>query len=342
MDEAISLLPYDLDDQGNCPHVKDGRGIKVHWRGAKATLTICPACAKDANVVHVLASRIAAKDPTDDFEVEVISDLKCTSNCPDCGVKGAYTLPKDLIKRYLKAEITDSDLLDEHARSRAKAIREQEDEVYLIGDECYGKDRQRFLDALRGSDAEKKAISKFLSANKMCVLSRTDQTANLISDLWPEHRDALLAAVSSPDVVKRVLAERSELTPSQMVVEAARVEGYKEVEAALPSFRKLGPVGSYADHIARIFKTEGKEAALRQIEKTKGGDHKLRSVSFGFLGALGEGQTKAWQFTREEMDYGNYLAPFAKRLLEEKGDDYANALKLILEASGSNEVLEKV
>ena len=55
-------------------------------------------------------------------------------------------LPKDLIKRYLKAEITDSGLLDEHARSRAQAIREQEDEVYMIADVCYGKDRQRFLD----------------------------------------------------------------------------------------------------------------------------------------------------------------------------------------------------
>ena len=46
-----------------------------------------PACAKDDNTVHVLASRIAAKDPTDDFEVEVISDLKCTACCPDCRVK---------------------------------------------------------------------------------------------------------------------------------------------------------------------------------------------------------------------------------------------------------------
>jgi hypothetical protein len=341
VDEAISLLPYDLDDQGGCPHVKDGRGIKVHWKGAKTTLTICPACAKDANTVHVLAGRIAAKDPTDDFEVEVISDLKCSSSCQDCRVKGAYQLPKDLIKRYLKAEITDSVLLDEHAKSKAQAIREKEDEVYLIGDECFGKDSDKFIATLRGSDAEKEALSKLISSQKMCVLSRTDQTANLIADLWPEHQEELLAAVSSADVVKKVLAERSELTPSQMVVEAKRMEGYKGIEATLPQFKKLGPVGSYADRIARIFKTEGKEAALRQIEKTKGADHKLRSVSYGFLSALGEGQTKVWQFTREEADYGEYLAPFAKRLLEEKGDPYANALKLILEASGSNEVLEK-
>ena len=104
----------------------------------------------------------------------------------------------------------------------------------------------------------------------MCVLSRTDQTANLIADLWPEHQEELLAAVSSPDIVKKVLAERSELTPSQMVVEAERMEDYKGHRRRPCPRSKLGPVGSYADRIARIFKTEGKEAALRQIEKDQG------------------------------------------------------------------------
>ena len=341
VDEAISLLPYDLDDEGDCPHGKEGGGIRVRWKGANTSITVCPACAKDINTVHVLASRIAAKDPTDDFEVEVVSDLKCLSDCAGCRIKEAYALDRDLIKRYMRAELTDSGLLDEQAKARAQAIRERGDEVYLIGNSCYGKDRERFLAALRGSDAEKEAVSKLIASRKMSILSRTDQAANLIADLWPEHRDALLAAVASPDVVARVTAERADLTPAQMVVEAKRMEGHKGIDAALPRFKKLGPVGAYADRVARIYKTEGKEAALRQIEKSKGSDHKLRSVSYGFLSALGEGQTKAWQFTREEADYGQYLAPFAQQLLDEKGDDYAHALKLMLEASGSNEVLEK-
>ena len=96
-----------------------------------------------------------------------------------------------------------------------------------------------------------------------------------------------------------------------------------------------------ADRVAHTAKTEGKEAALRQVEKGKGSDHKTRSVSYAFLTALGEGQSRAWQFTREEMDFGSYLAPFAQRLLVEKGEGYAEALSLLLEASGSNEKLKK-
>ena len=281
------------------------------------------------------------RDPTDDFEVEVISDLRCESECPDCRVKEAYSLPRALVARYLKAELNDASMVEEHARSRAATVRERQDEVYMIGEACYGRDRERFLVTLRGSDIEKKAIAALASQRKMCLLSRTDQAANLISDLWPEHKEALLAAVASPDIVKRVLAERSELTPSQAVAEAGRMESYRGIESTLPSFAKLGPVGSYADRIARTAKTEGKEAALRQIEKSKGSDHRLRSVAFGFISALGEGQTKGWQFTREEMDYGTYLAPFARRLIDVQGDEYAEAMKLLLEASGSNERAER-
>lgn len=341
VDEAISLLPYDLDDEGDCPHVKDGRGIKIRWKGADTTIRVCPSCSGDINTVHVLAGRIAAKDPTDDFEVEVISDLRCESECQGCRVKEAYLVPKDLVGRYLGAELNDAALLEEHAKARAAAVREKQDEVYMIAGTCYGQDKERFLAALRGSEVEKKAVSSLISSRKMCVLSRTDQAANLISDLWPEHREELLAAVASPDIVKRVLAERSELTPSQMVVEAGRMESYKAIEGALPEFSKLGPVGAYADRIARTTKTEGKEAALRQIEKSKGADHRLRSVAFAFISALGEGQTKGWQFTREEMDFGTYLAPFAQRLIDDQGDDYAEGLKLLLEASGSNEQVQR-
>jgi hypothetical protein len=340
VDEVLSLLPYDIDDSGCCPHGRDAPGLKVRWKGAGTELSICPACAGEVNTVHVLASRVAARDPTDDFEVEVLTDLKCTSDCPDCRVKDASRLPKDLLKRYLKGEMGDAVLLKEEDKARTEAVKDLGQEVYMIGGQCFGSDRKKFLETLRGSDAEKEAISKLISSNRMSVLSRTDQAANLISDLWAEHKDELLAAVASPEVVKKVLAERSELTPAQTVVEAKREEGYKAIEAALPSFGKLGPVGLYADRLGRTFKTEGKEAALRQVEKTKGSDHKLRSVSFAFISALGEGQTKSWQFTREEMDFGAYLAPFAKRVLDESGDAYADALKVLLEASGSNEKLE--
>lgn len=341
VDEAISLLPYDLDDAGDCPHVKDGRGIRVHWKGAGTIIRVCPTCSGEANTVHVLAGRIAAEDPTDDFEIEVISDLKCEGECPGCRVKGAYALSRDLVARYLKAELSDVSLVEAHTKARTAAVREKQDEVYMIGGTCYGRDRERFLAALRGSEIEKKAISALIAQKKMCVLSRTDQAANLISDLWSEHRDALLAAVASPDIVRRVISERSELTPAQMLSEAGRMESYRSIESALPSFVRLGPIGAYADRVARTAKTEGKEAALRDIEKNKGADHRLRSVAFGLISALGEGQAKGWQFTREEMDYGTYLEPFARRLLGSQGEGYAEALKLLLEASGSNEKAER-
>jgi hypothetical protein len=37
------------------------------------------------------------------------------------------------------------------------------------------------------------------------------------------------------------------------------------------------------------------------------------------------------------MDFGNYLSPFVQRLMSSTGDEYHEALHLLLEAAGSGE-----
>ena len=42
VEEAISLLPYDLDDDGRCPHPDAVERLRVRWKNAGVTLEICP------------------------------------------------------------------------------------------------------------------------------------------------------------------------------------------------------------------------------------------------------------------------------------------------------------
>jgi len=336
VEEMLDELPYDINDDGRCPHQSDER-LVVKWKSAKISVSPCPSCAKASNTVHVLAGRIAASEPTDDFDVEVDDGLKCTSDCSDCKVKGASAVGKSLKERYMKGELTDAALLDEHAKERASRITEGGGQAYMIGSACYGHDLERFLADLRGAEAEKEAISGLARSKRVSLLSRTDQTANLLADLWPQHRDELLAQIASKDVASRVVKEHPDFPPSQLIAEAARAERSKSIESELPTYKSLGPVGAYADRLARTYKTDGKEAAIRAMEKSKSSDHKLRSLSYAYMAALGEGQSRQWQFTREEADFGSYLAPFAERLLASKGQEYSEALKLLLEASGAME-----
>ena len=67
---------------------------------------------------------------------------------------------------------------------------------------------------------------------------------------------------------------------------------------------------------------------------------KLKSVSCGLLLDLDALKGKEWQFTKEELDYGRYLADFTKALLGSEPDEYKDALQNLLTASGSGEILE--
>ena len=147
----------------------------------------------------------------------------------------------------------------------------------------------------------------------------------------------MLSGIASQETVSTILNDRTDLAPSQMVAEAARLESYMKIKSRLPTLSNLGPMASFCDDIARIYKTEGKIAAVRALEKSKGSNHNLRSLTYGLLSAVGEGQSKAWQFTKEEMDFGTYLVPFAEKLLSAEGKEYTNALNLLLEASGAME-----
>lgn len=337
VEEAISLLPYDLDDDGRCPHPDATERLRVRWNSAGVSIEVCPSCASNVNTVHVLVGRIAAGDPTDDFTVDVPYELKCSQDCADCSLDEESRVGDELAARYRRGEITDAAFLKEQAAERLKRIKGSGREVYIMGEECFGKDREAFLARLRGGGAELEAVKKFLASRSTAVVSRSDQAANLLADLWPEHRSELLAQVASPETVERLLKEGRDLTPAQMVAEAKRMERSKGISDQLPHYPKLGPVAAHADRLARAQRIEGKEAVLRQVEKSKGGDHKLRSISYAFLTALGEGQSKSWQFTREEMDFGAYLAPFAQKIMDASGSDYHEALVLLLEASGSGE-----
>ncbi len=60
-----------------------------------------------------------------------------------------------------------------------------------------------------------------------------------------------------------------------MVQEARRMEQNQNISSALPRYSKLGEIGTYADLLARTFKTEGREAMVRATESGRKKDHRI-------------------------------------------------------------------
>jgi hypothetical protein len=147
---------------------------------------------------------------------------------------------------------------------------------------------------------------------------------------------AIQAVTGDKELARKIFQETKDTnkTPSQILREADMERKSKTVLGALPKFKDLGKIGSFADGIARTYKTQGKQEALREIDRHPKSETKLKSVSCGLLMAMNALKGKEWQFTKEELDYGRYLADFACALLDADPNKYRDAESLDRERIG--------
>jgi hypothetical protein len=339
VDEMLGTAPYELAADHSCGHPDAAMALQINWRSSGIIISICSDCAADVNVLHHLVSRIAARDPTDDFDLDVRYAPKCVADCGDCKLKKRFSMSSGLKDAYKKGTIDDITMINRYLDERKAELRSSAGELFILSGNCFGKDKEAFIKALKGSEAELMAIAGLVRSKPVVVISASDQAGKIISDLWQENKMAMLSFVASEPVYEKVLEMSGNFTAPQMVQEARRAELAKGVLAKLPEFSSRGPIATLADDLARAFKIEGKQAMVRQLEKNRPKEHRGKAVAFGFLKAVGEADSRIWQFTREEMDYGLYLADFAKIVLESEGEAYHDALNNLLTASGASEQL---
>ena len=67
---------------------------------------------------------------------------------------------------------------------------------------------------------------------------------------------------------------------------------------------------------------------------------KGKSLAFAFLLVFGKAQDKKWKYSSVEIEYGEFLKDYAKRLLDSDSNSYHKNLQGLLTASGSSENIE--
>lgn len=341
VEEMIKDAPYRLDKGGSCGHDETRTQLVVEWMSAGVDVRVCSECLKDTNLVESLASRIAAREPTDDFKVGVEHDFDYVTGEEECIIESDHQISSSLANEYLSGEIDDLTLVERYLEEKLAAIRSSGKSVFIVGDQCFGQDKEAFLTRIRGSEVEKRALSELLMEKDITIVSDSDVAGRIIAMLWPEHGDRMLSYVAEErdiDIAKNSIKDAS---PSALLKEANRVHMNREIHSSLPSFSRLGEVGELADSLTRTFKIEGKESTLRAIEKVRSRGHRMRAVNYAFISALGEADSKGWQYTSEEKDFGSYLSLFATRLLESEGEEYYDSLKVLVDASGAVEEVTK-
>jgi hypothetical protein len=338
--ETLDNAPYELTTDGSCGHPSAPLYLALEWKSASTRITLCSECASDVNLLHSLTTRIAARDPTDDFRVEVRYSPRCVSHS-ECPTKSPFSMSAELMSSYRKGTVDDATLIARFLVERKEALRRTSGELYILGNDCYGRDKEAFINALKGSEAEVAAIAGLVRSRPSVVLSSSDQTAKVVADLWVEAKEALLNQVASPDIWKPLQASQTSMPPGQMIQEAYRLQRCKVIIDQLPQYSSRGLMGTLADDLARAYKSSGRSGLLQTIDRNKPKEHRGKAVVYGFLVAVGEAESRAWQFTAEEKDFGRYLADFVRAMLDASGDAYHEALENVLTASGSGESLQR-
>ncbi len=344
---VLKDVDYTFNRSGNtyrCQHCASGDvggKLTLRIRSADMTFEICRTCLKDKeNLFRAFSNRALVQDPEADFDIDLDYSLTCVSD--SCSVGDLFIKTKQILKAYTAGQISDKALMDAYSSEVMKKIHDMDTKMLVIGGRCFEDDTDKFIEALRPSKIEKKALQYVLGKVKEPVIIDSATASAVLSMYWEELGEgAINAVIDDMPLAKKIYsgAKGSGITPSHILKDADARKKAEDALGQLPELKELGKLSKYADNIVRTYRAYGTEETMKIIEKGQGGNTKTKSISCSFYDAMGLLKGKEWLFTKEELDYGRYLSEFSKILLDAEPDDYKEALQNLMTASGSGETI---
>jgi hypothetical protein len=353
--QTINSLSTNLKPKKNvyaCPHLdasiiekSDQKGVpylEIVWDSADVTIATCERCANKSkeHTMGLLTQRIADRKITEDFSVNVIAQPTCADECKNCQIENPRPVSQELQKKYELGEISDAELISKHLDALRENYRYLDKRIYIMDNQCYGSNLKAFLNALKPSKLERKALWSVLKKFEESVIFDKATPSKILGYYWQEYGKAAIFAVTQDNKLTKNIFKRFDITKTKAseILKEADVEIKKKtIISLLPKYTKLPSIAQFADNVARIYMTKGVDETVRAIDKYKGGDTKVKAVAYAFLLALERGEGKKWQYTQTEHDFAQYLKDPAIELLESNPDKYHITLQKLLRATGSTE-----
>lgn len=340
------------DGLWSCPHL-DAKALKagdpidetymrLAWNSGGIVIGLCKRCARTSkdSTLGSIASHMAIPDLEMDFQVSVLHRLEGAEACELWDKLSTLPIADDNREAYFKGLFDDNTLIEKHLATVNEELNEYRGPHFILEDHCYCDDAQAFLDALNPSDEERLALEAILPGlDHPLVLERATPSKVLV-ELWEDHGEEALRAVVGGDeeLLSKYLAHPDVQSSPSNVLKRALVDHRKStIISRLPKYGKLPTIARFADNVARSYRTEGTEGALRAIDKGRGSDTRIKSVAYAFLLALGKDASKKWKYDKNEIDFANFLEDKAKALLKARPEEYNEALQALLSATGSTE-----
>ena len=320
--------PYEFPDDGlDCGH-QSSAVLEIRIKSLGETVRICDGCAKDVSTLMYIVSRLAAVDPLDDISVAVRHKYHAA------GESDLEPIEGDRLKEYMVGKVTDSALISSVKRSRMGSLRDGATATYIIGTKNYGSDLDGFIADLSGEEREKASLKRFLSENSRAVILKTNKISEAYGALWELDWRELIAAHTDAKTAE-AMGNMSKGQPMTVLADAYGIFVSADVVASLPEFRKPGQITMVADKMAKAAKVGGGNMVVETVGKTPLKDGKSRVVAAAF--ALATGMEAPVKLSADELDFAQYLVPFARSVIDAQGEKYRDAMNTLLTASSAGE-----
>jgi hypothetical protein len=316
--------------------------LNIHWVSADRDIALCPRCARSiGNTFARFLERMAVPKPREDFGLSIVGALKCVKECDHCDID-LEAIDPELIEQYYTGKIGDADLLSKQLDSIHEALRARGERIYVIGNRCYGIDKDAFLKAIAPGPDEEVPVNVILKKVEGPIIVDGETAAKLIEQEWKEHGKAILKKILgdkelAEEMFKNMDNERT--TPTQVIKDAIVRVKERDIISQLPKYEKLPPIARYSDQVARVYMAAGADEAARYIEKNIPDDGRVRPVALALLKAMDKDTSKVWAFAEHEKDFSDFLKEAAKALLDAKPEGYHDALQNLLSKTGSTEII---
>jgi hypothetical protein len=354
VDYVVGELKTDLVKEGGdylCRHlceVKSGKAVaplphlEIQWKTAGTAIKLCERCARPGeNTLLTMLTFMAIPNPRLEFSFTATGGFECEGRCEACRIP-VTELDKATSEKYLHGELDDKGLIDKQTLKGLKTIRESGVKVYILGRRCFGKDLDSFIRAMNPTEEERIGLEAVLKRVKGPVVVEGETAAVMLEAFWQEYGEEAMEAVCGDREVACQLIERyrgTKMGPSQLLKEAIACVKQKEIISKLPVYTKLPAVAKFADEMARIYFTRGKEDTARAIERYTSEDSSVKSTAYAFLLVMGIEANRQWLYMKHESEFAEYLLPHARKFLESTPGTYHQNLQALLSATGSTEIV---
>ena len=305
--------------------------LRIHWKSADVVAAICEDCARlKKNTIFNMTKYLLEPNISNDFSIDVVGQVI---------KKGESEFEETQnINEYLSGGLTDIEFIRKNMKKREESIKESGEKILILDGVSYGTDIDQFIEALNPNKFEKEGLELVLEQVDEPVVLNNVTPNKVLERFWKDYgMDAISSIIDDEEMTKKFFSLDD--TPSDILELVFNYQERQQILVRLPKYKSLPALAKFADSVVRIYKTFGAKEALAEI-KRRPDNPKGKSIAYAFLLVFGKAKDKKWQYSQVEIEYGDFLKEYAKKLLDSEPKNYHKALQELLTAGGSSENID--